>query len=201
MKATIQDAHAIGALRPLNVVGYLRARGWQKFSESAGKFSVWVHPLHPDAEVVVPLNREAGDFVTQLADNLRELESVEGRSQFDILRDLHFRASNIFHLGAKSPSTNDGTVKIEDGVKLFQQLEKSMPCRLCNGTARPVFHARKPQQANDYMQVARLGQTEHGSFVLTILSPVSPQLNSYSETELFPRNSSRGVLSILWHNP
>lgn len=35
---------------------------------------------------------------------------------------------------------------------------------------------------------ARLGQTEHGSYVLTILSPVSPQLNAYSDTELFPED-------------
>jgi hypothetical protein len=143
--------------------------------------------VHPDAEIVVPLRREASDFITQLADGLRELEIVEARSQFDILRDLLNSGFDIVRLGAKSPGTNDGTVRIEDGVKLFEQAREILLSAAC-ATVRPraVFHARKPQQANDYMKAARLGQTEHGSFVLTILSPVAPQLNAYSETELFP---------------
>lgn len=188
MKATIRDGDAIGALRPLNVVGYLRAHGWEKFSEFAGRFSVWNHPGHPDAEIVVPLRREASDFISQLADGLRELEIVEARSQLDILRDLLNSGFDVVRLGAKSPNTSDGTVKIEDGVKLFEQAREILLSAAC-ATVRPraVFHARKPQQANDYMNTARLGQTEHGSFVLTILSPVAPQLNAYSETELFPQ--------------
>lgn len=199
MKATIRDADAIGALRPLNVVGYLRAHGWRKFSEFAGKFSVWVHPSHPEAEIVVPLNRAAADFVLRLADNLRELEAVEGRSQFDILRDLLNSGFDVVRLGAKSPGTNDGTVKIDDGVRLFEQAREILLSAAC-ATVRPraVFHARKPQQANDYMNAARLGQTEHGSFVLTILSPVAPQLNAYSETELFPEEPfERRVINTL----
>lgn len=36
------------------------------------------------------------------------------------------------------------------------------------------------------MRKARLGQTEHGSYVLTLLSPVAPQLNVHSESDLFP---------------
>jgi chromosome partitioning protein len=51
---------------------------------------------------------------------------------------------------------------------------------------RAVFHSRKPQRAIEYMGKARLGQTERGSYVLTILSPVSPQLNFHSDTDLFP---------------
>ena len=145
MKATIRDADAIGALRPLNVVGYLRAHGWRKFSEFAGKFSVWVHPSHPEAEIVVPLNRAAADFVLRLADNLRELEAVEGRSQFDILRDLLNSGFDVVRLGAKSPGTNDGTVKIDDGVRLFEQAREILLSAAC-ATVRPraVFHARVP---------------------------------------------------------
>ena len=145
------------------------------------------HPNHPDAEIVVPLRREASDFISQLADGLRELEVVEARSQLDILRDLLNSGFDVVRLGARSPNTSDGTVKIEDGVKLFEQAREILLAAACS-TVRPraVFHARKPQQANDYMKAARLGQTEHGSFVLTILSPVAPQLNTYSETQLFP---------------
>ena len=41
---------------------------------------------------------------------------------------------------------------------------------------RMYYPSRKPAQAMDYIRRARLGQTEPGSFILTIISPVPPSL-------------------------
>jgi len=187
MKATIRDAGAIGALNPLNLIGYLRARGWERFSELPGRFSVWHHAEHRDAEILVPLRREASDFVSQLAAGIAQLELVENRSQLDILRDLLNSGFDIVRLAAASQNMTDGTVGMDDGVRLLEQSREILLSAAC-ATVKPrsVFHSRKPGRALEYMKSARLGQTEHGSFVLTILSPVAPQLNTYSETDLFP---------------
>jgi len=42
--------------------------------------------------------------------------------------------------------------------------------------ARPNYPTRKPAEATDYLRQVRLGQTERGSFVLTVLCPVPPEL-------------------------
>jgi hypothetical protein len=187
MKALIQDAAAIGSIRPLNIIGYLRSHGWTKFSEVTGKFSVWENARFPDAEVVVPLRREASDFVQRLGDVLKELSAAEGRSQLEILKDLVNSGFDVIRLGVRAPNTDSGTVKIDEGVKLFGEAREILLAAACSAVRpRAVFHSRKPQQALDYMSSARLGQTEHGSFVLTVLSPVAPQFNAFSETDLFP---------------
>ena len=41
---------------------------------------------------------------------------------------------------------------------------------------RVYYPSRKPAQAIDYIRRARLGQTEPGSFIITIISPVPPSL-------------------------
>jgi len=187
MKALIQDAAAIAAIRPLNIIGYLRSHGWAKFSEVVGKFSVWENTHFPDAEVVVPLRREASDFVQRLGDVLKELSAAEGRSQLEILKDLVNSGFDVIRLGVRAPNTDSGTVKIDEGVKLFGEAREILLAAACSAVRpRAVFHSRKPQQALDYMGSARLGQTEHGSFVLTVLSPVAPQFNAFSDTDLFP---------------
>jgi hypothetical protein len=199
VRATIRDAQAIGSLTPLNVIGYLRSNGWLKFSEVRGRFSVWVHPKHPEAEILVPVTRDVRDYVTQISEALQELESVENRSQLEILKDLHSSGFDVIRLAAQGASTLDGTVKIDAGVQLFEQARELLMSAACATIKpRPVFHSRKPQQAIDYMAKARLGQTERGSYVLTILSPVSPQLNFHSETDLFPEEPfERSVVRTL----
>lgn len=186
MKALVTDQEAIASLSPLSVIGYLRAKGWTRYSETAGKFSVWIKDESPDAELVIPYKR-ASDFVSLLSGVLRELEVAEGRSQLDIIRDLLNSGFDVVRLAAKSPDAAGGSIRIDEGLMLFEQAREILMSAAC-ATVKPrsVFHARKPQQANEYMETARLGQTEHGSYVLTLLSPVAPQLNAYSDTDLFP---------------
>lgn len=187
MRATIRDTAAIGAVSPPNLVGYLRAHGWTRYSDNNGVFSVWHHAQHPEAEAVVPLRRESGDFLNRLSDILTELEAAEGRSQIDILRDILASGFDIVRLAAKDPDTNNGTIRIEEGVALFEEAREMLMAAACATVKpRPVFHSRKPQRAIEYLREARLGQTEHGSFVLTILSPVAPQITTYGEADLFP---------------
>ncbi|RTL77541.1 MAG: hypothetical protein EKK36_01985 [Bradyrhizobiaceae bacterium] len=187
MRATIKDAQALHSLVPANLVGYLRAHGWEKFNEVRSRFSVWVNRKYPEAEIVVPATRSTIDYASQLFSVLRELEEVENRSQLEILKDLHNSGFDVVRLAAQSPGTTDGTVKIDAGVHLFEQAREILMAAACAAVKpRPVFHSRKPQQALDYMSKARLGQTEHGSYVLTLLSPSAPQLSAHSDTELFP---------------
>jgi hypothetical protein len=199
MRATVRDSEVIGSLTPINVAGYLRSRGWQKFNELRGRFSVWRHKQFPDAEVVLPATKNLRDYASQLFDVLRELESVEGRSQLGIIRDLHNSGFDVIRLAAQAPGTIDGTVKIDAGVQLFERTREMILAAACAAVRpRPVFHSRKPPQALEYMSKARLGQTEKGSYVLTVLSPTSPQLAVHSDTELFPEEPfERAVVRTL----
>ncbi len=42
MRATVQDAQALKAIRPLEMVAYLRASGWREERQIADKASIWV---------------------------------------------------------------------------------------------------------------------------------------------------------------
>ncbi|MBR1149763.1 hypothetical protein [Bradyrhizobium sp. JYMT SZCCT0428] len=168
------------------MVTYVRAAG--KGLAMCADGSVWVHHDHPDAEILIPATRDARDYVAQLSEALQELENVENRSQLDILKDLQNSGFDVIRLAAQGPNTLDGTVRIDAGVQLFEQARDLLLSAACATVKpRPVFHSRRPRLALEYMSKARLGQTERGSYVLTILSPVSPQLALQNDTELFPQ--------------
>jgi hypothetical protein len=82
-------------------------------------------------------------------------------------------------------SSYEGSIPIEKGVEVFNNAWNMMMAAACSTIdPRPLFPTRKPNQAIDYMKKVRLGQTEQGSYVITILSPVPPELN-IGQTRLF----------------
>lgn len=173
-------------MKPESTVAYLVTKGWTRYSAVPGKFSVWINGIHADAEVMVPATTDTPDYALNLSILLRELERVEGRSQLEILRDILNSGFDIVRLSARSSGTVDGSIRIMDGVTLFQNTRDLLLSAACSTVIKkPVFHSRKPGAALSYMHSARLGQTEHGSYVITILSPISPQTQA-AENSLFP---------------
>src|SRR3990172_2873870 len=93
MKASVRDKQVLAAIRPLELVAYLRATGWSQARVTEGRWGTWVRG--GDFEIAVPLNRDLGDFVLRMADALRSLEAVEDRSQLEILDDLFTSSADI----------------------------------------------------------------------------------------------------------
>jgi hypothetical protein len=179
VKASIHDAATLSALKPLEVVAYLRATGWNKKAESRGKWSLW-YLIDSDGnnfELGVPFSHELRDFAARMSDALDVLETVEDRSQLEILRDLLVTSADVIRIRFTDGELADGSVPLEDGSQYFQKAKDLMLAAACAAVApRAYYPSRKPAEAIDYLRNVRLGQTELGSFVLTILSRVPPGL-------------------------
>jgi hypothetical protein len=185
MRAAIHDVDTLRSLKPLEVVQYLRAKGWQQEGDLGNKATLWV--TDTDAEIVLPMRRDLGDFALRMAEVLQTLEQVEARSQLDILRDLQAASSDLIRIRAPAGNAADGTIPIEAAVAFVERARDLMLAAACAAIdKRSYFATRKPAQATDYLDQVRMGQTERGSFVLTILSPVTPLLRPADPGLLFP---------------
>jgi hypothetical protein len=176
MKATIQDGKTLSALRPLDMVAYLRAHQWRE-AQRLERGSLWTKEVSQHSfEVLVPLDVTLRDFVSRMADALHSLEEAEGRSQFEIYEDLIITSADVIR--PRLPSINsDGAISIEQGVILHEQARNLMLAAACAAIEkRPLFAKRKPEQAMEYLQHAQFGIPQRGSYIMTIISPVSPRI-------------------------
>lgn len=196
MKAVISDLDVLRSLKPLELAQYLRSKGWHQESDLGAKATLWVHVGDAD-EIILPRHRGFADFDLRMAEMLKTLAKNEERSQLDILRDLQAASVDLIRLRASARDAADGSLAIDDAVTLVESSRDLMLAAACAAIdKRPYFATRKAQQANDYLDKVRIGQTERGSFVLAILSPVSPALKSDQEP-LFPFESSEPYARVV----
>jgi hypothetical protein len=186
MRAIISDLDTLRSLKPLELVQYLRAKGWQQDSELGAKATLWVRADGGADEIVLPKRRDFGDFDLRMSEVLKTLAKTEARSQLDILRDVQTASADLVRLRAPARDAIDGSLAIDSAVSFVESARDLMLAAACAAIdKRPYFATRKAQQATEYLQRVRMGQTERGSFVLTILSPVPPTLRS-EQGALFP---------------
>ncbi len=184
MKATIRDAETLRVLPPLGVASYLRSKGWYQSDVIGRRGSVWSsrRPGLEGYEILLPLSRELGDYVTRMAEMIGTLEVAEGRPQTQILEDIADATADVVRIQIEGPVAQDGTLPIDEGVEAFERARDLMLAAACAAVRpRAVYHTRRPTLAMEYMTRLRLGQTSHGSFVMTVRSPVAPALHAANQ--------------------
>ena len=183
MKAKIQDMDALRALTPLELTAYLRSKGWKQQMDLHGKAFLWLFEgEHGESEVTVPLRREFADYALRVQEVIQTVSKVEQRSELEVLRDLLTATADLVRVRAPDMDSDTGSLPLELGVQFVQRSRDMVLAAACAAlNKRAYFAKRKAQQAMDYLSHVRMGQTEHGSFVLTFLSPVAPELRPAQE--------------------
>lgn len=180
MKVTIRDTAILRAIPPLELATYLRSNDWTLAERLGDKGAVWTRASGSGAplEIILPLRYEVRDFAARMADALQTLEVAEGRSQLDILRDIRATSADVIRVELDGPAVMEGSLPLQRGVSALARTQELVLAAACAAVEpRPVYPTRKPSMAVDYMSKVRLGQTEQGSYVLTVISPVPPALD------------------------
>jgi len=175
VRAAIQDKSVLHSLKPLEMIAYLRVKGWKQEFEIKNKGSLWA--LNEDYDVTLPARRELGDYTLRMSEVLRTVAQAEDRSELDVLRDIQTTTSDLIRIRVSNQFAEAGALPLEEAVRFIECTRDMMLAAACATVEkRPVYAKRKSQQAMDYLNHAQMGQTERGSFVMTVLSPVTPEL-------------------------
>lgn len=68
-------------------------------------------------------------------------------------------------------------VTLNHGIVLFDNAQKMVHAAACSALSPKAYHlARAGTQAENFLKSVKLGQTEVGSYILTIIFPVTPDL-------------------------
>lgn len=174
MKVHIYDQDALSAVAVRSLHAYLRQHGWEKIEAFGDKGIVYGATNRP--EVVVPESTAYADYVQTVGKIITILADMESRSETAVLRDLTIADLDLIRVRAPE-ADDDGSLPLDKGVDIIKQSRDALLAAAC-AVSKPqrVFRAGSNQEAKSYLESVRLGQTERGSFVVSLLSPVPPSL-------------------------
>jgi hypothetical protein len=173
VKADIRDSDALTAIRPSDIAAYLRAQGWAEHQQNPD--ARWAAFTLNDFEVALPLTTTLRDYALRIADAIKTLEIAENRDQLQIVADLSVASADIMRVRVPDSEAQDGTLPLDRAVSIIDNTYSLMLAAACAAIAPKLYYAsRKPADATNYMRGVRMGQTERGSFVVTVLSRLPP---------------------------
>jgi hypothetical protein len=171
MRAGIRDSEALLAISPAALSAYARAEGWARNGAYGDHADVYAAEELP--EITLPRTRRLGDYAHVVSRLIDIFAQVADMDEISIYRDLVTADRDVIRV--RAAESNDGAVAVDDGLSLMQGASDMLLAAACSlRNPQPLYRAGANKEASDFMRRVRLGQTEHGSFVITLLTPVIP---------------------------
>ncbi len=172
MKVDIRDADALRAVTPEALTAYAQAAGWSAQERYGEHSDVYVAEGLPD--IIIPRTERLGDYASVVARMIDVFAQVADQDELTVYRSLVTADRDVVRV--RVGESDDGSVTLDDGANLIggaQDMLASAARSLRD--RRSVYHGRMDREAEDLLKRVRLGQTDQGSFVVTLLTPVVPR--------------------------
>lgn len=171
MRVSIHDRAALLAVPPSALSAYARTSGWTRHENYRTHSDTYIGKDLP--EIIVPRTEDLGDYASVVARLIDVFAEVAQKDALTVYRSLVTTNFDVIRL--RSGQGPDGSVRLADGVDLISGAHDLLLATACSlDQPGPVHRPGANQSAKDLLEKVRLGQTDHGSFVVTILAPVAP---------------------------
>ena len=171
MQVSIHDRDALLAISPAALSAYARVAGWSRQEPYRVHSDVYVGEARP--EIIVPRTERLGDYASVVATLIETFAKVADQDELTVYRALVTADRDVVRV--RAAESDDGSVTLNDGVDLIGGARDMLLSAACSlRDPRPVYRAGANREAVDLVKRVRLGQTDQGSFVVTLLTPVVP---------------------------
>jgi hypothetical protein len=203
MRAKVTDDAALASLNPVEVASYLRGTGWISQDWINARARLWIRQGDGGRGLLLPTERQVADYAIRMGDLVERLAQSEDRSELEVLSDLQTSGVDVVRVRAQPEHATDNSIPLDDGVEMVKAAREMLLAAASSTVQRrPYFPRRRPSEAVEYIQRVRLGQTEPGSYVVRLLSPVAPGFSTAGQGDMaldqpFERRAIRTLLHSL----
>jgi len=187
MSSSLLLPELVDAVSPTAVQRYAKSRGWVRLNDPRLRdIALYHRPDSRSTELLVPQSREYRDYVRRMMEALLSLAEFEGKRVADVLASVMTPSSDVFRLRLDIPHAQIGTLPLNEGVSFFSGARNALSVAAYDEISPQRYHPRMSRaEADAFIQNCKLGQTDQGSFVATVLCSLEPGNMSQDQLDLF----------------
>lgn len=154
-----------------DVKWYVLGRGWKPVQSKNSALALYISPDESE-QLQVPQSGTPHDVHKVMASMLEKLAQFERRSTTEVYQDLSHPFEDALRLRVQSRLADAGTLPLNEGLKLFVGGRNLLIAAACSAVQPQAFYPRKSMKpVSEFIDNCRVGQTEVGSYVASILGP------------------------------
>lgn len=198
-------------INPHAFVKYLNDTGWIQWKTKRNYIKVF-QKIKEDGEgfqVTIPLDKELLDYKEAIYEAIETVAFVEEQSTEQLLLFLLNPNTDILKIRLDKRGVEAGNILFDDAINIYENAKK-----LIAATAQDIVHPKKYHQGrmdddiSKFINKCRFGQTEIGSYVVSIVCPFAEldetegykQLSIFSEEEECAESLTRKVTNRIMEN-
>ncbi len=205
---TVNDIlKAVPELKFTELQAYLRNTGWARIEAPKQSIALFQKQIGNNFfETLLPLSKDYSDYTYRIVDVLENIAQAENREVHQVLTDLSIPPGDTVRFRVINKDTVGGTISFLEGFNLLEGAKKALFTTACDIVQPEKYHKRLGLKgAQQFIEECRLGQTEKGSFIASVICPFvnqtpedkAQQLSIFNRAEEFRHSLTRKVTTRL----
>jgi len=205
---TVNDIlKAVPVLKFTELQAYLRNTGWERIETPKQSIALFQKQIGNNFfEALLPLSKDYSDYNYRILDVLENIAQAENREVHQVLTDLSIPPGDTVRFRVINKDTVGGTISFLEGFNLLEGAKKALFTTACDIVQPEKYHKRLGLKgAQQFIEECRLGQTEKGSFIASVICPFvnqtpedkAQQLSIFNQAEEFRHSLTRKVTTRL----
>ena len=171
----------VGNINPIELCKYLKDLYWLEFSLNNNS-KIKIFQKEKDSELLqvkVPLEKSFNDYNEIMLQTCKTIAYFQNKSLEQTILELLNPLSDIIRVRINNNNIENGSILFEDAINLYDNAKK-----LISSTAMslysnsPLCKGKLPEQVQHFIDNCRYGQTEIGSYVVSIVCPFLKETNN-----------------------
>ena len=195
-----------GNISHIDVSKYLHALSWVEMPTK--RKSVKIFQLERNnkfCQIDLPASRDLSDYNAAMYRAIQYIADSIHKSVEQVILELLNPLSDVIRLRVNEPDIVTGSIFIDDAINLYDNAKKLLIATVMDVVHPQLFHFGRPGNTLvDFVNNCKFGQTEIGSYVVSIVCPISKldknqvvQLSLFSEEEEGAYSLTRKMINKL----
>ena len=197
-------------ISPLVFAKYLKDIGWAQFQSKRPYIKIFQYEKNNNFfQVIIPTEKKLSDYKEAMYKAVVTVGEAENKSVEQVMLYLLNPNTDILKIRLGKKEVEAGNILFDDAIRVYENAK-----RLLAATALDILHPKKYHQGRiddcvlKFLSNCRFGQTEIGSYVVSVVCPFAEldeneeykQLSIFSDEEQCANSLTRQVTSRVMEN-